>query len=173
MQHLAPGERVGTALANTPRSFVSLTPPGRKRVPSATRRRTPIDASSQELRNPDGSDTVFGFQCNERYLDWDESATRQLLRIYAAEQLGTDLEDINQRLLELAAIFPDMVNKLERLKAGLVVSLLRNTRAVAHRMIALTEALPGINVSEMVSGNLWLLQEPPTDVLAEQLQSLR
>ena len=113
MPHLAPGQRVGTAGLFLPsRMLVSMTPPPRK-LPSATRRPTSVFASSPELRNPDGSDTVFGFQCNERYLNWDESAARQLIRIYAAEQLNTDLADIHKRLLELAAVCPDMVNKLE------------------------------------------------------------
>ena len=31
---------------------------------------------------------LFGFQCNERYLAWDESAHVQLLKIYAARELG-------------------------------------------------------------------------------------
>ena len=31
---------------------------------------------------------LFGFQCNERYLAWDESAHVQLLKIYAAKEMG-------------------------------------------------------------------------------------
>ena len=31
---------------------------------------------------------LLGFQCNERYLAWDESAHVQLLKIYAAKELG-------------------------------------------------------------------------------------
>lgn len=32
-------------------------------------------SSQSHPRSPDGSNTVFGFQCNERYLQWDDSAT--------------------------------------------------------------------------------------------------
>lgn len=31
---------------------------------------------------------LLGFQCNERYLKWDDSAQIQLLKIYAARELG-------------------------------------------------------------------------------------
>ena len=30
---------------------------------------------------------AFGFQCNERYLQWDDSAQRQLIKIHVAEKL--------------------------------------------------------------------------------------
>ncbi len=137
--------------------------------------RTIAHSSKQqpELRNADGSDTVYGFQCNERYLEWDDSAARQLIKIYVAEQLGTDLDYVNARMQELAAVCPDMVNKLDKLKANLVLTLVRDTEKVAQRMIALTNALPGINVSQMVSSNVWLLNEPSAPVLARKLEMLR
>ena len=34
----------------------------------------------------------FGFQCNERYLAWDESAQVQLLKIHAAMETGKVLQ---------------------------------------------------------------------------------
>lgn len=30
----------------------------------------------------------ISFQCNERYLDWDDSATRQLLKTWVQRRLG-------------------------------------------------------------------------------------
>jgi hypothetical protein len=126
-----------------------------------------------ELRNPDGSDTVYGFQCNERYLKWDSSAAAQLIKIYVAEQLGTDLIYVNTKMQELAAVCPDLVTKLDKLKANLVLALVKDTEKVALRMIALTNALPGINVSEMVSSNVWLLSEPSAEILARNLENLR
>lgn len=141
--------------------------------PSHVARAASGSDSSSGLRNPDGSDTVFGFQCNERYLDWDESAARQLLRIHVAEQLGTDIEHVNRRLGELAAVCPDLVTKFDRLKASLVLSMVRNVEAVAERMIALSAALPGVNVSAMVSADLNLLNAPPPEALAAQFETLR
>ena len=132
-----------------------------------------IGCHSSNLRNADGSDTIYGFQVNERYLDWDESAARQLIKIYCAEQLNTDVDFINARLSELEAVLPDMVQKLDRLKADIVLSLVKNVEAVAKRLLALAEALPGVNISEMVSGNLWLLNEPSSQTVAEQLMTLK
>lgn len=140
-------------------------------VKSRTRASAP--ASASELRNADGSDTVIGFQCNERYLEWDGAAGRQLIRIHCARQLGTDVEHVNAKLEELAALLPDLVSKLENLKADLVLTLVRDTEAVARRMLTLREALPGMNVSGMVAGNLWLLQKPSKESLQRNLQAMR
>lgn len=130
-------------------------------------------SNKSELRNPDGSNTVYGFQCNERYLEWDDSAARQLIKMYVAEQLDTDLDYVNVKMEELAAVCPDMVNKLDKMKADLVLALVKDTGKVAERMIALTNALPGINVSQIVSSNVWLLSQPSPEILAHKLDILR
>jgi hypothetical protein len=148
-----------TTLCQSPINFTKISAQSSKQQP--------------ELRNPDGSDTIYGFQCNERYLEWDDSAARQLIKIYVAEQLGTDLDYVNARMQELAAVCPDMVNKLDKLKASFVLALVRDTEKVALRMIALTDALPGINVSQMVSSNVWLLSQPSPHILAHKLETLR
>ncbi|KAL4549544.1 hypothetical protein Ndes2526B_g04552 [Nannochloris sp. 'desiccata'] len=130
-------------------------------------------SNKSELRNSDGSDTIYGFQCDERYLEWDDSAARQLIKIYVAEKLDTDLDYVNLKMKELAAVCPDMVNKLDKLKANLVLALVRDTEKVAERMIALTSVLPGSNVSKMVSSNIWLLRQPSPEILANKLENLR
>jgi len=136
-------------------------------------RRRLIKASSNSLRNPDGSDTVFGFQCNERYLDWDESAGRQLMRIFVAKELDKDIDYVNMKLEELAALLPEVVGKLENLKADLVLSLVRDTDGVARRLVLLREILPGINISAMIAGNLWLLSEPSAETLENSLKAMK
>lgn len=130
-------------------------------------------ARSSPLRNSDGSDTVYGFQINERYLQWDDSATRQLLRIHVAEQLDTDVDHVNQKIAELSVLLPDLVNKLETMKASLLLSLIHDTDKVAQRMLDLKEVLLDMNVSMMVAGNVWLLKEPSKEVLQKNYQILR
>lgn len=83
------------------------------------------------------------------------------------------MEHVNAKLEELAALLPDLVSKLENLKADLVLTLVRDTEAVARRMLTLREALPGMNVSGMVAGNLWLLQKPSKESLQRNLQAMR
>jgi len=124
------------------------------------------------LRSPDGSNTVIGFQCNERYLQWDDSAARQLIRIHVATQLCTSVDAVAERLAELAVLLPDMVAKLEQLKADLVVELCRDTGAVAARLLTLREVLPGVNVSACVASDPWLLSAPDPSELRHKLRGL-
>ena len=133
----------------------------------------PASVATHSLRNADGSDTVYGFQCNERFLEWDASAARGLLRLFLSRELGIEIEHVNAKLLELSALLPDLIIKLENLKASLVLELCQDTEGVAKRMLALREALPDVNVSAMVSGNLWLLKEPSEQSLRDNLQTMR
>jgi hypothetical protein len=107
-----------------------------------------------ESRVSQRSLAIFRKNSNERYLEWDDSAARQLLKLYVAEQLDTDLDYFNVKMQQLAAVCPDMVNKLDKMKASLILALVRDTEKVTERMIALTNALPGVNVSKMVSSNI-------------------
>jgi hypothetical protein len=36
----------------------------------------------------------FGFQCNERYLQWDDSAQVRLLKLHCSKQLGWDMQTV-------------------------------------------------------------------------------
>lgn len=105
--------------------------------------------------------TALGFQCNERYLDWDESAarrcvcaphclglqhpphcfafilalgltsarppsrgpTRRLIKIYVAQKLDKSVEWVDEKLLELGTLIPDLGLKLDRMKADLVLQV--------------------------------------------------
>ena len=125
------------------------------------------------LRNPDGSNTVFGFQCNERYLQWDDSATRQLIRLHAAHELGTDVRHVSAKLEELAVLLPGLVGRLERMEASLVVRLVADTEAVARRLLDLRAALDGVDVSAAVAAAPWLLSEPGAEALRVQMAALR
>lgn len=126
----------------------------------------------RELRNPDGSDTVFGFQCNERYLQWDDSATIQLMKIWVSQQLDTDLDEIDERLKQLSVLLPDVIGSLEKMKAQVVLELCKDIDAVAERLMELKSILPDSNVSHMVAGNFWLLKNPSVGDLQEQMKKL-
>lgn len=110
---------------------------------------------------------LLGFQCNERYLKWGDSAQTQLLKIYAARELGKVLEIlppdgllsdlahcclekrnspetasislmpiyalqdvpwVEEQLRFLSDTLPDLVNKLSRMKAGLLLALVKDTQ---------------------------------------------
>ena len=94
----------------------------------------------------------FGFQTNERYLKWDESAQRQLLKLHVAAKLDKVLPGCNtacmfchcqcdqlsqsqevswveDKLQELASIIPDLEGKMDRMKADIVMQLVSDTQA--------------------------------------------
>lgn len=87
----------------------------------------------------------FGFQTNERYLQWDESAQRQLLKMHVATKLGKvrwhapiactqctntstwnclqDVPWVEAKLQEIVGIIPDLSGKIDRMKADIVIQL--------------------------------------------------
>lgn len=96
-----------------------------------------------------------------------------MIRLYVAEQLDIDIEDVNKRLDELGAVLPDVIGSLERLKADVVLELVRDVEKVAQRMVELKDLLLGVDVSRMVVGNVWLLHGPPLEILQHNVQNLR
>lgn len=115
----------------------------------------------------------FGFQMNERYINWDEAASKQLVRRVLAQKLDTTNEDVERRLEELATLVPDMVGKLERTRADILYSLLSNMPAVAMKLLAYKDLLPGVNVSLLASRYPSLLIDWDIKQLDQRLQELR
>lgn len=93
----------------------------------------------------------FGFQCNERYLDWDLSAQRQLLKIVAAEELGISSDELTARIQQLGTLIPDLTTKLDVMKADLLVKLLSDPDELSQKLVVLREALPHANISDLVT----------------------
>jgi len=116
----------------------------------------------------------FGFQCNERYLDWDGSAQAQLLKLHCAEKLGWSRAQVDEGLSELSVLLPDLLpGRLQRMKAALLLSLLRNRAGVAETLLALKEELPRANASAMVSRYPALLTDYAPDAIRAKIKSLR
>ncbi|GMH45048.1 hypothetical protein BSKO_13005 [Bryopsis sp. KO-2023] len=115
----------------------------------------------------------FGFQCNERYLDWDDSAQRRLVQLVASEKLGISLEELTDRVAELGVLLPDMVTKLARMKADLLVKLLASPSSVSEKMIVLREELPDADVSTLVSRFPYLIAEFSSEEIRDRLGEMR
>ncbi|BDA50236.1 hypothetical protein COCOBI_15-3650 [Coccomyxa sp. Obi] len=116
---------------------------------------------------------LLGFQCNERYLKWGDSAQTQLLKIYAARELGKDVPWVEEQLTFLSDTLPDLVNKLSRMKAGLLLALVKDTQAIANKMVQLKALLPSINTSLLVAGCPSLLVTHDIQTLEKNLTNLR
>ncbi|CAL8465256.1 g4791 [Coccomyxa elongata] len=116
---------------------------------------------------------LLGFQCNERYLKWGDSAQTQLLKIYAARELRKDVPWVDEQLAFLSDTLPDLVNKLSRMKAGLLLELVEDTQAVANKMVQLKALLPSIDTSLLVAGCPSLLVTHDIHTLEENFRKLR
>lgn len=89
-----------------------------------------------------------------------------------ATELKQTVQYVEEKLLELSVILPDLNEKLDKMNAQLVLQMVRDTEAVAYRMIQLRETLVNVNVSQVVTANPWLLTSPSVEELQAQLDSL-
>jgi hypothetical protein len=64
---------------------------------------------------------------------------------------------VEEQLADLANLLPDLVQKMERARADVLLELLRDPPATAARLLALRELLPRCNVSALVAGHPKLL----------------
>ncbi|KAG2492319.1 hypothetical protein HYH03_009270 [Edaphochlamys debaryana] len=102
---------------------------------------------------------TFGFQCNERYLSWDQSAQLKLLKIVLADKLGVSPEEVESRTEQLARLLPDLLTRLETTRVDILQPLLADLPGLSLQLIGLKEALPGINLSRLVAKHPRLLTE--------------
>ena len=111
----------------------------------------PQSASNVEKARP--PPWSFGFQTNERHLQWDESAQRQLLKMHVANKLDKvthaahlfymqssshqrvrcncmqEVPWVEDKLQEVVGIIPDLSGKIDRMKANIVLQLITDTQA--------------------------------------------
>lgn len=115
----------------------------------------------------------FGFQTNERYLKWDESAQRQLLKLHVAAKLDKEVSWVEDKLQELASIIPDLEGKMDRMKADIVMQLVSDTQAVAQRVLDVHALLPNVNASKLLAQYPHLIFKLELGKLSQQLHLLR
>lgn len=115
----------------------------------------------------------FAFQMNERFLDWDASASKRLVRMTLAKKLNLTDDEVEARLAELGRLVPDMVNRMECTRADILLSMLQNTAGTVSMLMAMRELLPGVNVSLLVSRCPQILMDYTPQTLADRLESMR
>eukprot|EP00879_Flechtneria_rotunda_P012062 GHRR01012597.1.p1 GENE.GHRR01012597.1~~GHRR01012597.1.p1 ORF type:complete len:247 (+),score=66.60 GHRR01012597.1:27-767(+) len=126
-------------------------------------------SSEQGPENP----WSFGFQTNERYLQWDQSAQIALVKIWLAEKLQLPQPQVEERLGELGNLLPDLVGKMERARADILYELLKDPTATAQRLLALREVLPRCNVSALVAGYPTLMLGMKIEEVQQQVRQMR
>lgn len=66
----------------------------------------------------------LGFQMNERFLRWDQSAQLQLVKIILAEKLEVEPAEVEARLMQLSVLLPDFLSRLECTRVNFLQPLL-------------------------------------------------
>ena len=92
----------------------------------------------------------FGFQCNERYLKWDRSAQSQLVKLVAMEKLKLTPAQFRSRLVQLTVVLPDLSDRLDTMKATLLVELMRDPNDTAEKIVVVKTALPNLDVGGVI-----------------------
>ena len=94
----------------------------------------------------EGVQWEFGFQCNEHYLKWDRSAQSQLVKLVAMEKLKLTPREFQSRMMQLTVIVPDLSERLETVKATLLIELMRDPNNTAEKIVEIKTALPNLDV---------------------------
>ena len=83
------------------------------------------------------------------------------------------VEWVDDKLLELTQLLPDLVGKLDKLQAKLVLQLVADTPAVASKMVRLKGALPRADLSSIVARYPWLLTNSDVEEVERKALALR
>eukprot|EP00892_Ulva_mutabilis_P009767 jgi/Ulvmu1/7162/UM034_0070.1 len=115
----------------------------------------------------------FGFQLNERYLQWGESGQGRFLKLYCGEKLGWSSERVDSELQALVALLPGLELRFDRMKADLLLRLLTHRNTVAANMIALRRELPDANIDHIVSRYPALVTNYTEQELVDRIKATR
>eukprot|EP00192_Tetraselmis_astigmatica_P021826 CAMPEP_0117673676 /NCGR_PEP_ID=MMETSP0804-20121206/14603_1 /TAXON_ID=1074897 /ORGANISM="Tetraselmis astigmatica, Strain CCMP880" /LENGTH=268 /DNA_ID=CAMNT_0005482437 /DNA_START=315 /DNA_END=1122 /DNA_ORIENTATION=- len=80
---------------------------------------------------------------------WNTGRQAQLLKSVVAEALNLSQGETETRLVELQKLIPDMAEKLPTMKATIVTEMVRDTGAMAQRLVRLKRIFPSGNVSKL------------------------
>lgn len=116
---------------------------------------------------------MFGFQCNERYLDWDASAQRQLLKIVAADKLGVSEEELGERINQVGTLVPDLVGRLDVIRADLLVKLLEDVGMLSEKLVVLRNALPEVDISSLVAQFPYLVADNSAIEIQDRIDEMK
>ncbi|GLI61828.1 hypothetical protein VaNZ11_004269, partial [Volvox africanus] len=131
-------------------------------------------ASALESGTSPNTPWKFGFQCNERYLAWDQSAQLQLLKLVLSERLGCTTTEVESRAEQLGRLLPDLLTRMECTRVDILEPLLADLPGLTAQLIGLRDCLPGVNLSQLVAKHPRLLQEfKDSAALAARLDELR
>lgn len=87
--------------------------------------------------------------------------------------MDQDISWVEQKLQELVDIIPDLAEKVDRIKANIVIELISDTQAVAQKLLDLRNLLPDINISKLLAQYPYLIAQLEPAKVSQQLHILR
>ncbi|KAK9799351.1 hypothetical protein WJX73_009451 [Symbiochloris irregularis] len=135
----------------------------------AAQESAPSTSTSDAPLNP----WAFGFQVSERKLEWGSVAQRQLLKMHAADSLGKDIEWVEDRLERLLGIVPDLMGRMDQMKADMLLTLVANCEGIAVKAVQLKTLLPNSDVSHLISKSPALLLNLRMNDIRANLDKMR
>ena len=88
----------------------------------------------------EGVQWEFGFQCNEHYLKWDRSAQSQFVKPKLTPK------QFQSCMMQLTVVVPDLSERLDTMKATLLIELMRDPNNTAEKIVEIKTALPNLDV---------------------------
>jgi len=110
---------------------------------------------------------------NERFLEWDAAASRELIKRVLAQKLSVSDEEVDARLAELGTLVPDMVARMDRTRADILLAMVSDTSATMSKLMAMRDLLPGVNVSLLVSRWPQIMLDYTPESLKARLDDMR
>jgi hypothetical protein len=104
---------------------------------------------------------------------WTEENQARLVKIVASYELELDIEDIEERLREIASILPNLTTRLAFIKPGILANLLRDPDAIVPRLISLKNLLPAADISKMAAEHPELLLLRDLDVIESDVRRVK
>jgi hypothetical protein len=83
---------------------------------------------------------------------FDERVQLGLMRSAAAKASGLDVPRFEAQLERLLVLLPFLQTRLLRMRPALIAALAEDVDRTAERIIALKDALPGVNIEAVISG---------------------
>ena len=87
----------------------------------------------------------FGWQMNERHIQWVDTLKIKLIKRFAAEELDIGDVECEERLQMLNDVVPGIDARMQKMPPKLIAELLRHTHSLADTLVELKRIFPQVD----------------------------
>ena len=87
----------------------------------------------------------FGWQMNERHIQWVDTLKIKLIKRFAAEELDIGDVECEERLQILNDVVPGIDARMQKMPPKLIAELLRHTHSLADTLVELKRIFPQVD----------------------------